>query len=92
MRREWLALFAIVLTLGRGAIREVEKSAAREIRQRIGDGAFTVKLEPDGVDGLAQGRLKRSLSTHATSHSTGCRSHWSLNAPALGASSSSSCA
>jgi hypothetical protein len=58
VRREWLALFAIVLTLGRGAIREVEKSAAREIRQRIGDGAFTVKLEPDGVDGLAQGRLK----------------------------------
>mgnify|MGYP000363990818 FL=1 len=58
MRREWLALFAIVLTLGRGAIREVEKSAAREIRQRIGSGAFTVKLEPDGVDGLAQGRLK----------------------------------
>jgi hypothetical protein len=58
VRREWLALFAIVLTLGRGAIREVEKSAAREIRQRIGDGAFTVKIEPDGIDGLAQGRLK----------------------------------
>ena len=57
MRREWLALFAIVLTLGRGAIREVEKSAAREIRQRIG-GECRVKLEPDGVDGLAQGRLK----------------------------------
>jgi hypothetical protein len=64
VRREWLALFAIVLTLGRGAIREVEKSAAREIRQRIGDGAFTVKLEPDGVDGLAQGRLK-TLTVHA---------------------------
>jgi len=58
VRRTWLALFAILLTLGRGAIRELEKSAAREIRQRIGDGKFTVKLDIDGVDGLAQGRLK----------------------------------
>lgn len=58
MRREWLALFAIVLTLGRGVVREIEKSAAREIRERIGDGVFTVKITPDGVDGLAQGRLK----------------------------------
>ena len=57
MRREWLALFAIVLTLGRGAMREIEKSAAREIRQRIG-GECRVQLEPDGVDGLMQGRLK----------------------------------
>ena len=58
MRREWLALFAIILTLGRGAIREIEKNAAREIRQRIGNGTFTVRIEPDGVDGLAHGRLK----------------------------------
>ena len=64
MRREWLALFAILLTLGRGAIREIEKNAAREIRQRIGDGTFTVRIEPDGVDGLAQGRLK-TLTVHA---------------------------
>jgi len=58
VRREWLALFAIILTLGRGAIREIEKNAAREIRQRIGNGTFTVRIEPDGVDGLAHGRLK----------------------------------
>lgn len=58
MKREWLALFAIVLTLGRGALREVEKTAAREIQQRIGGGEFRVQIEPDGVDGLVQGRLK----------------------------------
>ncbi len=59
MRREWLAIFAIVLTLGRGALREVEKTAAREIRQRLGGGEIQVKIEPDGVDGLMHGRLKR---------------------------------
>lgn len=58
MKREWLAVFAILLTLGRGALREIEKTAAREIQQRIGGGEFQVRVEPDGVDGLAQGRLK----------------------------------
>ncbi len=57
MRREWLAIFAIVLTLGRGALREIEKTAAREIRERLGGGEIQVKIEPDGVDGLVQGRL-----------------------------------
>ncbi|MCX7992533.1 MAG: hypothetical protein N2651_02565 [Fimbriimonadales bacterium] len=64
MRREWLAIFAIALTLGRGALREIEKTAAREIQQRIGGGDIRVKLEPDGVDGLVQGRL-RTLTVHA---------------------------
>ncbi len=59
MKREWLAVFAILLTLGKSAIREVEKTAAREIRQRVGGGTIQVKIEPDGVDGLLQGRLKR---------------------------------
>lgn len=59
MKREWLAVLAILLTLGRGAIREVEKTAAREIRQRVGGGDIRVRIEPDGVDGLIQGRLKR---------------------------------
>ncbi|MEN3001536.1 MAG: DUF2993 domain-containing protein [Armatimonadota bacterium] len=59
MKREWLAVLAILLTLGRGALREVEKTAAREIRQRVGGGDIRVHIEPDGVDGLMQGRLKR---------------------------------
>lgn len=59
MKREWLAVLAILLTLGRGALREVEKTAAREIRQRVGGGDIRVRIEPDGVDGLMQGRLKR---------------------------------
>lgn len=59
MRREWLALIAIVLTVGRGVLREVEKTAAREIRQRIGNGVIQVTIEPDGVDGLLHGRLRR---------------------------------
>jgi len=61
MRREWLAAIAILLTLGRGAIREVEKTAAREIRQWVGGGDIRVSIEPDGVDGLMQGRLKRLI-------------------------------
>ncbi|MCX7925804.1 MAG: DUF2993 domain-containing protein [Fimbriimonadales bacterium] len=64
MRREWLAVVAILLTLGRGALREIEKTAAREIKQRIGGGDFQVKIEPDGVDGLTQGRL-RTLTVRA---------------------------
>jgi hypothetical protein len=83
VRREWLALFAIVLTLGRGAIREVEKSAAREIRQRIGDGAFTVKLEPDGVDGLAQGRLKTLTVARTRLHAERAAVHFGARTPPL---------
>ncbi|MFN3690458.1 MAG: hypothetical protein ACK4UU_05985 [Fimbriimonadales bacterium] len=64
MRREWLAIFAIVLTLGRSALREIEKTAAREIRERLGGGEIQVKIEPDGVDGLVQGRL-RTLTVRA---------------------------
>jgi hypothetical protein len=59
VKREWLAVLAILLTLGKSAIREVEKSAAREIRQRVGGGDIRVHIEPDGVDGLLKGRLKR---------------------------------
>jgi hypothetical protein len=59
VKREWLAVLAILLTVGKGAIREVEKSAAREIRQRVGGGDIRVHIEPDGVDGLLKGRLKR---------------------------------
>jgi len=70
MKREWLAVIAILLTLGKGAIREVEKTAAREIRQRVGGGDIRVRIEPDGVDGLLQGRVKR-LTVDA--------SHFTLN-------------
>ncbi|GBC91921.1 hypothetical protein HRbin15_00381 [bacterium HR15] len=59
MKREWLAVLAILLTLGKSAIREVEKSATREIRQRVGGGDIRVRIEPDGIDGLIDGRLKR---------------------------------
>ncbi|MCS7273623.1 MAG: hypothetical protein NZ550_05695 [Fimbriimonadales bacterium] len=59
MRREWIAIIAIALTIGRGALREVEKTAAREIRQRIGSGTIRVRIEPDGIDGLLRGRLHR---------------------------------
>ncbi len=58
MRRGWLAVVAIVLTLGRGSIRDVEKSAAREIQQRIGGGDIRVKIEPD-YGRLLQGRLEK---------------------------------
>ncbi|GIV11392.1 MAG: hypothetical protein KatS3mg020_0883 [Fimbriimonadales bacterium] len=58
MRRGWLAVIAIVLTLGRSAIRDIEKSAAREIQQRIGGGDIRVKIEPD-YGGLSKGRLKK---------------------------------
>ncbi len=68
MKREWLAAIAILLTLGRSALREVEQSAEREIRQRVGGGDFRVRIEPDGVDGLLHGRLKRL--TVSASHFT----------------------
>lgn len=58
MRREWLAVVAIVLTLGRGALRDIERTAAREIQQRVGGGEIRVKIEPD-YGGLSQGRLKK---------------------------------
>lgn len=63
MRREWLAVLAIALTLGRGALREIEKNAAREIQQRIGGGDIRVKIEPD-YGGVAKGQLK-TLTVYA---------------------------
>lgn len=63
MKREWLAVIAIVLTLGRGAVREIEKSAEREIRERIG-GQVSVRIEFDGARGFTEGKLKR-LIVHA---------------------------
>lgn len=58
MKREWVAVVAILLTLGRGALREIEKTAAREIQQRIG-GKISVRIELDGARGLTEGKIKQ---------------------------------
>ncbi|MCS7190759.1 MAG: LmeA family phospholipid-binding protein [Fimbriimonadales bacterium] len=63
MRREWLAVIAILLTVGRSAVREIEKTAAREIQQRIGGGEFQIKIKPD-LGGLPQGRIQ-TLTVYA---------------------------
>lgn len=65
MKREWVAVIAIVLTLGRGAVREVEKTAAREIQQRIG-GKVSVRIELDGARGLTEWKI-RKLTVNAES-------------------------
>ncbi len=57
MERRWLAIIAIVLTLGRGAVREWEKTAERELQSVIG-GTVTLRIQPD-EKGILQGRLKR---------------------------------
>ncbi|MFQ3611154.1 MAG: LmeA family phospholipid-binding protein [Fimbriimonadales bacterium] len=57
MERRWLAVIAILLTLGRGAVREWEKTAERELQSVIG-GKVDLRIQPD-EDGLFQGRLKR---------------------------------
>ncbi len=58
MRREWLAVIAILFTLGRGAVRELEKSAAQEIQHYIG-GKVEVRVRLNGVNGLTRGTLSR---------------------------------
>lgn len=60
MRREWLAVAAILLTIGRGAVREIEKSAAREIQQRIG-GEIEVRIRLAGANGLTRGTLSQLI-------------------------------
>ncbi len=57
MERRWLALVAILLALGRGAVREWEKTAERELQSVIG-GKVNLRIQPD-ENGLLQGRLKR---------------------------------
>lgn len=59
MKREWLAALFILLTLGRSALKEVERTAAQEVRQRLGGGEVHVQIRPDGARGLTEGRLKR---------------------------------
>jgi len=65
VKREWLLALAALLAAGTLFLHQIEKSAAREIRQRIGGGDVRVVIIPDGVRGLTEGRAKKVI-VHAS--------------------------
>lgn len=65
MKREWLLALIALLSAGSIFLHQIEKSAAREIRQRIGGGEVQVVIIPDGVRGLTEGRAKKVI-VHAS--------------------------
>jgi hypothetical protein len=61
MKREWLLALVALLSIGSILLNEIEKSAAREIKQRIGGGEVRVVIIPDGVRGLTEGRAQKVI-------------------------------